>query len=174
MMKKNILLFIILSLTMGLFAQRVQQQNTKIKPQKQAKVDYEAKYYQVLAENEELQLENGRKNTKINKALSELKVKQNEVDRLKKGYAKINLEKNDMHAEIKTLREQVAKLKAAGDMQKYKAEIAKLKRENKKMMDGSAKLRAENQQLQNKINKLEAELNSHNKKKGKVIKVQQQ
>ncbi|MFO7895323.1 MAG: hypothetical protein R6U84_00125 [Candidatus Cloacimonadales bacterium] len=173
-MKKNILLFIILSLSMGLFAQRVQQQNTKIKPQKQEKVDYEAKYYEILTENDNLRLENGRKDSKIGKALSELQVKQNEVDRLNKGYAKINLEKNEMHAEIKSLKAQVAKLKANGSVEKYKAEIAQLKRENKKMLDGSAKLRAENQQLQTKLNKLQAELDSYNKKQGKVIKVQQQ
>ena len=173
-MKKNILLFIILSLSMGLFAQRVQQQNTKIKPQKQEKVDYEAKYYEILTENDNLRLENGRKDSKIGKALSELQVKQNEVDRLNKGYAKINLEKNEMHAEIKSLKAQVAKLKANGSVEKYKAEIAQLRRENKKMLDGSARLRAENQQLQTRLNKLQAELDSYNKKQGKVIKVQQQ
>ena len=173
-MKKNIVIFVILSLAMGLFAQRVQQQNTKIKPQKQAKVDYEAKYYEAMVENEDLRLENGRKDSKFTKVLNELQVKQNEIDRLNMGYAKVNEEKNSMHAEVKKMKKQIAKLKASGSVEKNKTEIAQLQRENKKMMDGSARLRAENKLLQSKINKLQAEMNSYNKKQGKVIKVQQQ
>jgi len=177
-MKKTIILLVILGMSLGLFAQRVQQQNTKIKPKKQVKVNYEARYYEVMKTNDTLQIDNGRKDTKIYKILDELKTKNNEISRLQQGNAKLNQDKNSLSAEVQRMKMQIAKLKAGGDLSKIKAEIKSLRAENVNLrvsISNSSKWKIEIESLRTENAKLKAALNgSKTKTKGKVIKVQRQ
>lgn len=155
-MKKNILLFIILLLTLGLFAQKVEQQTRELtKPVKKDKVKFEARYYELMKENDDLKLQNGRKDTKIYKYNDQLKTKNNEIKRLQMGNAKVNEEKSVLFKENKNLKLEIRKLKAANKSEQYKAEIEYLKKEIAKL-------------------ELELEAAKQPKKKAKLIKVEQQ
>ncbi len=161
-MKRILIFVLILGLSLGLMAQKVQQQGKVVKPKKvKEKINYETKYYEIMKENDQLKYDNNLKDTKIYKLKNDIKVKKDEILRLQKANAKLNLSKNSLHSEVIKMKKEIAELKAAGNAEKYKAEIKSLKAE-------VARLKAENA-------KLKAALNQNaKKKKGKVIKVEQQ
>lgn len=154
-MKRILIFVLILGLSLGLMAQKVQQQGKVVKPKKvKEKINYETKYYEIMKENDQLKYDNNLKDTKIYKLKNDIKVKKDEILRLQKANAKLNLSKNSLHSEVIKMKKEIAELKAAGNAEKYKAEIKSLKAE---------------------VAKLKAALNQNaKKKKGKVIKVEQQ
>jgi uncharacterized coiled-coil DUF342 family protein len=114
-----------------------------------------------MKENDQLRKDNNQKDTKIYKLFDDIKYKRDEIKRLQKANANLNKDKNSLHAEVVLMKKKIAEIKAAGNTAKYKAEIKSLRAE-------IAALQAENA-------KLKAALNQNvKKKKGKLIKVEQQ
>ena len=88
-MKKSILIVLILSLVMVVFAQKVQQQTTTIiKPQK--KISYKIEYYNLLEKNETLTIKLEHKHTKVNKIINQLKAKNRKIKKLTIENAKLH------------------------------------------------------------------------------------
>ena len=108
-MKKNILILVMLTLAMGLFAQKVQQNKNRIvKPKK--KTNYETEYYIVLEENISLKKQINQKDSKIGKFAQKNKFSDNEIKRLKFANVDLNKSKVSLTKKNKVLNAQNLKL----------------------------------------------------------------